>query len=142
MSAWSARCRVPRPPKADFSTGDMIESIKGIATRDMPLAYAAMLLQGEAGTTVDLSVVRVRRPEPQAMKLTRAVLTLPSVESKMLDGQGGLHQYRRPLAGASSRKSPAAVQKLHKDGAQKLVWMCAVAPWDRPKTASRWPTSS
>ena len=27
----------------------MIESIKGIATRDMPLAYASMLLQGEAG---------------------------------------------------------------------------------------------
>ena len=33
----------------------------------------SMLLQGEAGTTVDLSVVRVRRPEPQTVKLTRAV---------------------------------------------------------------------
>src|SRR5271157_1074831 len=34
--------------KAGFSTGDMIESIKGVATRDMPLAYANMLLQGDA----------------------------------------------------------------------------------------------
>src|SRR3982750_3522710 len=33
--------------KANFTTGDMIESIGGVATRDMPLAYAAMLLRGE-----------------------------------------------------------------------------------------------
>src|SRR5436190_20639037 len=58
--------------KANFTTGDMIETIGGVATRDMPLAYAAMLLQGESGTTVDLSVVRVRHPEPTAVKLTRA----------------------------------------------------------------------
>src|SRR5579862_8354849 len=36
--------------KANFTTGDMIESIGGVATRDMPLAYANMLLQGESGT--------------------------------------------------------------------------------------------
>src|SRR5919112_703795 len=62
---------VPGSPaaKAGLSTFDMIESIKGISTRDMPLAYASMLLQGESGTTIDLSVVRVRRPEPQAVKL-------------------------------------------------------------------------
>src|SRR6476620_6800886 len=82
---------VPNSPaaKAGLSTFDMIESIKGIATRDMPLAYASMLLQGESGTTIDLSVVRVRRPEPQAVKLTRAVTVLPSVESKMLADRVG-----------------------------------------------------
>ena len=31
----------------------------------MPLAYAALLLEGDPGATVDLSVVRVRQPEPQ-----------------------------------------------------------------------------
>src|SRR5215831_7011790 len=48
--------------KAGFTTGDMVESIKGIATRDMPLAYANMLMQGESNTPVDISVVRVRHP--------------------------------------------------------------------------------
>ena len=54
---------VPNSPaaKAGFTTGDMIESIKGIATRDMPLAYASLLLQGDSNTTVDISVVRVRQ---------------------------------------------------------------------------------
>jgi carboxyl-terminal processing protease len=67
----------------------MIESIGGVATRDMPLAYASMLLRGESGTTVELSVVRTRHPEPQTVKLTRAVFTLPAVESRMLAGKVG-----------------------------------------------------
>src|ERR1039458_4063753 len=52
---------VPDSPAANagLSTGDMIESIKGIATRDMPLAYASLLLQGANGSTVELSVIRV-----------------------------------------------------------------------------------
>src|SRR6516225_6550887 len=76
---------VPNSPaaKAGLSTFDMIESIKGISTRDMPLAYASLLLQGDPGSTVDLSVVRVRRPDPQAVKLTRAGLTLPPVDAHM-----------------------------------------------------------
>src|SRR6266496_750323 len=113
---------IPNSPasKAGFSTGDMIESIKGIATRDMPLAYAAMLLQGDPGSTVDLAVVRVRHPEPQTVKLTRANFTLPPVESKMLAGQVGYINIDA-LSPAHVKEIAAAVQKLQKDGAQKLV---------------------
>jgi carboxyl-terminal processing protease len=113
---------VPNSPaaKAGFSTGDMIESIKGIATRDMPLAYATMLLQGEAGTTVDITVVRARRPEPQATKLTRANLVLPPVEGKMLSGQVGYINLDA-LSANHVKEVSTAVQKLQKDGAQKLI---------------------
>jgi len=113
---------VPNSPaaKAGLSTFDMIESIKGIATRDMPLAYASMLLQGESGSTVDLSVVRVRHPEPQTVKLTRAMTVLPSVESKMLADQVGYVNIDA-ITPAQVREVAAAVQKLQKDGAQKLV---------------------
>jgi len=113
---------VPNSPaaKAGLSTFDMIESIKGIATRDMPLAYASMLLQGEAGTTVDLSVVRVRRPEPQVVKLTRAMTVLPPVDSKMLADQVGYINIDA-LSTANVKEVAAAVQKLQKDGAKKLV---------------------
>ena len=86
----------------------------------MPLAYAAMLLQGETGSTVDVSVVRVRRPEPQTMKLTRAVLTLPSVESKMLEGKVGYINIDA-LSPVHVKEVATAVQKLAKDGAQRLV---------------------
>jgi carboxyl-terminal processing protease len=113
---------IPNSPaaKAGLSTFDMIESIKGIATRDMPLAYASMLLQGESGSTVDLSVVRVRRPEPQTVKLTRAVTVLPPVESKMLADHVGYVNIDA-LSPAHVKEVASAVQKLQKDGAQKLV---------------------
>jgi len=113
---------VPNSPaaKAGLSTFDMIESIKGIATRDMPLAYASLLLQGEVGTTIDLSVVRVRRPEPQAVKLTRAMLSLPAVESRMLADHVGYINIDA-LSAAHVKEVAAAVQKLQKDGAQKLL---------------------
>ena len=113
---------VPNSPaaKSGFTTGDMIESIKGIATRDMPLAYATMLMQGEAGSTVELSVVRVRQPEPQTVKLTRASVALPPIEGKMLAGQVGYVNIDA-LSPALVKEVAAAITKLQKDGAQKLV---------------------
>lgn len=113
---------VPNSPaaKAGFTTGDMIESIKGIATRDMPLAYATMLMQGDAGSTVELSVVRVRQPEPQTVKLTRANISLPPIESKLLPGQVGYVNIDA-ISPALVKDVAAAITKLQKDGAQKLV---------------------
>jgi carboxyl-terminal processing protease len=113
---------VPDSPaaKAGLGTLDMIESIKGIATRDMPLAYANLLLQGEPGTTVELSVVTSRHPEPAVVKLTRANLTLPPVNSKMLDGQVGYIDING-LSPDHVKQVAAAVEKLQKDGAHKLI---------------------
>ena len=113
---------VPDSPaaKAGFGMGDMIESIKGISTRDMPLAYAGMLLQGAAGSEVELSVVRVRNPEPQAVKLTRAALAIPPIEGKMLAGQVG-YVHVDALSAAQVRQAADAIRNLQKDGAQKLV---------------------
>jgi carboxyl-terminal processing protease len=113
---------VPNSPasKSGFSTGDMIESIKGIATRDMPLAYATMLLQGDPGATVELAVVRVRHPEPQAVKLTLANFTVPPIESRMLANQVGYINVDA-LSAPHVKEVAGAVQKLQKEGAQKLI---------------------
>ena len=121
---------VPNSPafKAGFSTGDMIESIKGIATRDMPLAYASLLLQGEPGSTVELSVVRMRQPDPQVVKLTRAELSLPPIDSKMLPGEVGYIDVDA-LSPDHVKEVAAAVEQLQKQGARKLmvdVRNCAV----------------
>jgi carboxyl-terminal processing protease len=112
---------VPGSPAAKngLTTGDMLESIKGIATRDMPLAYANLLLKGQPGTTVDLSVLR-RRPEPQKVTLTRAIITQPAVESKMLPDNIG---YIKIAAMGYNRvkEVASAVTDLQKQGAKKLL---------------------
>src|ERR1700734_2653010 len=61
--------------KANINTGDLIESINNVATRDMPLAYAEQLLRGDTGSTIEISVLRLKNPgDPQKMTLTRAVI--------------------------------------------------------------------
>jgi carboxyl-terminal processing protease len=113
---------IPGSPaaKGGFSTGDMIESIKGVATRDMPLAYAYMLLQGDPASDVELSVVRARHPEPQTVKLTRANIVLPAIESKMLAGDVGYLNVNS-LSTAHLKEAADALKQLQKNGAKKLM---------------------
>src|ERR1700735_1169306 len=112
---------IPGSPaaKAGLTTGDMLESIKGIATRDMPLAYAKLLLRGDPGTTVDLSVLR-RKPEPQKLTLTRSIIANPPVESRMLDGSLGYIKVTTLGTGKVKEVATAALD-LQKQGAKKLI---------------------
>ena len=113
---------IPDSPaaKAGLGYSDVIEGIKGISVRDMSLATAYMLLQGDSGTSVDLTVVRVRHPDPATISLVRANVVLPPVESKMLEGQVGYINIDA-LSPALVKDTAAAIEKLQKDGAQKLV---------------------
>lgn len=112
---------VPGSPaaKAGLTTGDIIETIKGVGTRDMPLAYATLLLRGAPGSTIDITVLR-RSPDPQKMTLTRAILNPPPVEEKMLADNVG---YIRPETLSAERVQQVAgdVRDLETKGAKKLV---------------------
>ncbi len=113
---------IPGSPaeKAGLGTGDMLESIAGVSTRDMPLAYAELLLQGAPGSAVDLSVLRVKKPEPQKIKLTRAIVKFPPVSSKMLDGGIG-YVHVASLEQGKTTQVAAAISALEKQGMKKLV---------------------
>lgn len=125
---------VPGSPgaKAGLTTGDMIETIKGVATRDMPLAYANLLLRGQPGSTIEMTVLR-RKPEPQKMSLTRAAIAYPPVISKLLPNNIGYIQ-PQTLANGKVKEVAAALTDLQKKGARKFVLdlrNCAVgAPED------------
>lgn len=114
---------VPGSPaaKAGLSTGDVLEAIGAISTRDMPLAYAELLLHGDAGTSVDLTVLRVRRgTEPQKIALIRSASKMPAVVAKMQpDGVG--HIQVQSMEAGKAKEIAAAVKDLEKQGAKKLV---------------------
>jgi carboxyl-terminal processing protease len=75
--------------QAGLTTGDVIEAINKVSTRDMPLAAAELLLQGDPGTQVDLTVLTRRQPEPETLTLRRAALVSPPLESRLITDQGG-----------------------------------------------------
>jgi carboxyl-terminal processing protease len=113
---------IPGSPaaKAGLTTTDVLETINGVATRDMPLAFAEILLEGDPGTTVEVGVLRFRKPEPQKITLTRAAIEYPAVTAKMMPDQVGLIDVPS-LEGRNLKDVAAKVQDLEKQGAKKLV---------------------
>jgi carboxyl-terminal processing protease len=104
----------------NLSTGDIIEAINGVSTRDMPLAYADVMLEGDAGSTVELTVLRMRKPEPTKMSLTRAMITPPALTARMIDGETG-HIAVQDLTKGKSAQVAAKIRELQKQGMKKLV---------------------
>lgn len=113
---------IPGSPaaKANLSSGDLIEAIGGVATRDMPLAFAEQLLTGDPGSTVEISAVRLRSPEPQKLTLTRAATPYPAVTAKMLPNEVGYLQVQS-LEGSRVTDTKSHVQELKKQGAKYLI---------------------
>jgi carboxyl-terminal processing protease len=110
--------------QAKLSTGDVIESINKISTRDMPLAFAELLLQGDPGTEVEIAALTSRQAEPLTLKLKRAPVTYPAVTSKMMAGKSS-QQTGVITAGALLPGSAKAIgqraQELEKQGAKRLI---------------------
>jgi carboxyl-terminal processing protease len=117
--------------QAGLTTGDAIESINKISTRDMPIAAAEMMLAGEPGTKVEISALTARQQDPLTFNLTRAPLVYPAVTAK-LDGADGVGVVTvGTLVEGRSRDVAAKVQELQKLGAKRLMLdlrYCGIGP--------------
>jgi len=82
--------------RASLSDGDIIEAIGAQDTRDLSLAMIQLLLDGQPGTQVTLSVVRPRKAAPEKVVLTRAVTNVPPVSETMYENSSIL--YLKPVA--------------------------------------------
>ena len=118
--------------KARLNTGDVIESINKVSTRDMPLAFAEMLLQGEPGSSVDMSVLTPRQSDPENIKLTRAPLVYPQVTGRMITDPSPTGMIVAPtLRSGQVALVRQKIQELEKQGAKKLILdlrFCALGP--------------
>ena len=63
--------------RANLKLGDVIEKISGFTTGQMAIDQAQVLLTGQPGTTVKLSVIRRGKQEPQDVDITLAKTLLP-----------------------------------------------------------------
>ena len=122
--------------KAGLSTNDVIESINNIATRDMPLAFAELLMQGQPGSSVAMSVLTPRQADPQKLTLVRAPLVYPPVSAKLVTDQGpdpvGLITVSTLQTGRA-KEITQKINELEKQGAKRLMLdlrYCALGPDD------------
>ena len=75
---------IPGSPadKEKLADGDVIESIGGKSTHDIPLAMIRMMLEGKPGSTLEVAVIRPTQPDPEKMDLTRAVVEPPALSEQ------------------------------------------------------------
>jgi carboxyl-terminal processing protease len=110
--------------KAAIGTGDVIEAIGNVSTRDMPLALAQMLLDGDNGTTLELNILRVRKSEPQKVTLIRSNMAYPAVSGRIINEPGkepiGLIA-TYSLAAGRVKDIAAKIEELEKQGAKRLI---------------------
>jgi carboxyl-terminal processing protease len=84
---------IPGSPadREHLADGDVIESIGDTSTRELSLAVIRLLLEGKPGSTVTLSVVRPRKPDPDKITVTRAVLSSPALSEQQYENASILY---------------------------------------------------
>jgi carboxyl-terminal processing protease len=72
--------------KAGVKAGDIVIAVDGKSIAGFSVYEAVGVIRGPAGTTVELTIVRAGEVKPLEISVTRAKITIPIVQSKMLDG--------------------------------------------------------
>ena len=101
---------VPGSPadREHLSDGDVIESIGETSTRELSLAVIRLMLDGKPGSTVTLSVVRPRKPDPDKITLTRTIVPPPALGEQQYENASIL--YLKPGTLSSDRVDEIAAK--------------------------------
>jgi carboxyl-terminal processing protease len=74
------------PADQDHLTdGDVIESIGSQSTRELSLAVIRMMLEGKPGSTVEISVVRPFKPDPDKLTITRTATAPAALQQQQYE---------------------------------------------------------
>jgi carboxyl-terminal processing protease len=106
--------------KADLQLGDVLEKIAGFTTGQMAIEQAQLLLSGDPGTVVKLSVIRRGKTEPQDMEITLAKLQAPKLVEDRLEGDIAYVRVPEFQPGATKEIRDDLVSLQHQ-GAHKLI---------------------
>lgn len=107
---------LPKTPawKAGIKKDDQIKKIGEESTVNMDLNEAVSKLRGPVDSKVTITVERKSWDKPQVMQLARAMISIESVQSKLLSQNVGYVRLKN-FQGNTTRDLQAALQKLNKD---------------------------
>jgi len=114
---------VPGSPadKANINDGDIIEAIGGKDTRDLSLVVIRLMLQGEPGSEVALSVIRPRKAAPEKIMLARVATTIPPVAETMYENSTILYLKPELLDHEHVQQVEAKLKGMSKAGNRKVL---------------------
>ena len=106
--------------RAGVKPSDVIMKVNNETTKDMTLMDAVQKMRGPKGTKVTLTIHREGVAEPLVFVLTREIIKIESVKSKMLESNIGyirLTQFQDQTA----KDMGGALKKLHEQKMQSLI---------------------
>jgi carboxyl-terminal processing protease len=114
---------VPGSPadKAGISDGDIIEAIGPADTRDISLAMIQLLLEGQSGSELTLSVVRPRKSAPDKIVLTRVAPSLPPVAETLYENASILYLKPGVLDHDHVQQIEVKLKSMPKAGNKKVL---------------------
>ena len=114
---------VPGSPadKANLNDGDIIEAIGPQDTRDLSLAMIQLLLEGQPGTEISLSVVRPRKAAPEKVVMTRAVTSPPALTETMYENSTILYLKPVVLDHEHAQQIESKLKGMSKAGNRKVL---------------------
>src|SRR5437870_2703002 len=116
--------------RAGIKAGDYIIKVNEESTKDMTLVDAVQKMRGPKGTKVTITIQREGAAEPMAFVLTREIIKIESVRSKM---RGGRMRAAAPTGGAGRVNPGAATGEKGCDGDRPGAWAGAGPPLDQRK---------
>src|SRR5256885_2672371 len=106
--------------RAGIKAGDFIIKVNEESTKDMTLVDAVQKMRGPKGTKVTLMIQREGAAEPMVFVLTREIIKIESVRSKMLDGSIGYIRVTQ-FQDQTAKDVSAALRKLREQKMQSLI---------------------
>lgn len=106
--------------RAGLSAGDKILKINDEWTKDLSIEEAVDRMRGPKGTDVRLLILREGWDKPKVFKITRDVIKVMSVKSRMLDNEIGYLKIIQ-FQGQTGEEVEKALKALEAKGMKKLV---------------------
>jgi carboxyl-terminal processing protease len=106
--------------RAGIAAGDKILKINEDWTKDMSIEEAVDKMRGPKGTDVRLLIFREGWDKPREFKITRDVIKVASVKSRMLEGDIGYVRIIQ-FQGRTANDVENALKKLEEKGMKRLV---------------------
>jgi carboxyl-terminal processing protease len=106
--------------KAGINPGDLIDEVNGDRIREYSVVQVNRLLDGAAGTTVDLSVIKGTQGQPEKVTLTREILKNAPLDARTIDSNTAYVRVPTFDQGKSDEIA-SRLKQLIADGDTKIV---------------------
>jgi carboxyl-terminal processing protease len=121
--------------KEHLSDGDVIESIGDQSSRELSLAVIRLMLEGKPGTTVNLSVVRPQKADPDKLTLTRSITAPAALGEQQYENSTIL--YLKPGALTAARVDEIAARIKAAGKSRKVLLDLRDSSGDDPQQGLR-----